>query len=117
MAGLEGGPGAEPLDAGEFSKICKKIPKEKCKMQYFRLFSKNISNSIEKWNLYLFLGNLLLKLEPSEITSFSTTIFSGSGGGLNPLSPCIPHCSRSNNLLVGDFTENFLRDPSTLVSE
>ena len=44
-------------------------------------------NSIEKLNFYLFLEKLLLKIEPSEITSFSTTVFSISGEGDVP---CVP---------------------------
>ena len=41
-------------------------------------------NSIEKLHLLLFLENLLLKIEPSEITPFSPTIFSASDGEFSP---------------------------------
>ena len=44
-------------------------------------------NSIEKLHLLLFLENLLLKIEPSEIRSFFYNNFFGfRGGGLSPLS-------------------------------
>ena len=46
-------------------------------------------NSIEKLNFYfiLFFENLLLKIEPSEITPVFYNIFSVSGGGGFPPSP------------------------------
>ena len=51
-------------------------------------------NSIEKLNFYFtfifILENLLLKIEPLEITSFSTTIFSVSGGGVSPFPLATP---------------------------
>ena len=42
-------------------------------------------NSIEKLNFIFILENLLLTIEPSEITPFSTTIFRFRGGNF-PLS-------------------------------
>ena len=44
MAGLVGGPGVEPPDAGEFAIICKKLLKKIAKIHYFSLFIKKISN-------------------------------------------------------------------------
>ena len=44
----------------------------------FEIFDKN---SLDKLNFYLFLEKLLLKIAPSEITSFSATIFHFGGGG------------------------------------
>ena len=35
MAGIVGGPGAEPPDTGKFSKICKKFPKKIAKNALF----------------------------------------------------------------------------------
>ena len=81
------GPGADPPDAGEFSKICKKIPEENCKkcciFAYFakkfqnhalnfrafgrktQLFGEILKifdeNSKEKLNFYLFLANFVAK--------------------------------------------------------
>ena len=49
-------------------------------------------NSIEKWNFYFILENLLLKIETSEITPFFYKKFSVSGGGGFPpprLRPCL----------------------------
>ena len=43
-----------------------------------KIFDKN---SIEKLKFYRLLEKLMLKIEPSEITPFSTTIFPISGGG------------------------------------
>ena len=43
LAGLVGGPGAEPPEAGEFSKICNKIFLRKLqKMHYFSIFFEKI---------------------------------------------------------------------------
>ena len=44
-------------------------------------------NSIEKMEFLIILGKLLLKIELSEITPFSPTIFSVSGKGNFPPSP------------------------------
>ena len=45
-------------------------------------------NSLEKVNLYLFLEKLLLKIKPSEITSFFYNIsFNFGGGGTFPVFP------------------------------
>ena len=41
MAGLVGGPGAEPPDAGEFSK---NFLRKLLKMHYFNIFQKNLTN-------------------------------------------------------------------------
>ena len=41
--GLVGGPGAEPRDAGEFSKIFKKFLKKISKMHYFSIFFKKFN--------------------------------------------------------------------------
>ena len=46
-------------------------------------------NSIEKLDFNLFLGKLLLKIEPSEITSFFYNNFSGSGWGVEPANPLL----------------------------
>ena len=43
--------------------------------------------SIEKLNFKIFLENSLLKIEPSEITSFSAIIFPVSGEGVSPFPP------------------------------
>ena len=42
-------------------------------------------NSIEKLYFYFYLGNLLLKIDPSEITPFFYNHF--FGWGISPLSP------------------------------
>ena len=47
-------------------------------LRNFGIFDKN---SLEKLNFYLFLEKLLLKIEPSEITSFFYSNFPISGGG------------------------------------
>ena len=55
------------------------------KRKFLRSFEKILKffdDFMEKWN---FFENLLLKIEPSEITPFSTTIFSDRGGGISPL--------------------------------
>ena len=44
-------------------------------------------NSIQKFNFYLFLERLLLKIETSEINSIFYNNFSGSGGGFKPPDP------------------------------
>ena len=91
-----------------FRQFCKKISKPWVK--FSRILTKNTivwgnfekilkffdEKSMEKLNLYIFLGNLLLKIETSEITSFFYNNFSGSGGGLNPLTPpCLRHCHQA----------------------
>ena len=43
MVGLVGGPGEEPPDAGEFSKICKIFLIKNAKMENFHLFYKDTS--------------------------------------------------------------------------
>ena len=55
---------------GNFEKILKSVDK----------------NSLEKLNVYLLLEKFLLKIEPSEITSFFYNIFSISAGDV----PCVP---------------------------
>ena len=41
--------------------------------------------AIEKLNFFRFVGNFVAKIHTSEISSFSTRIISGSGGGSNTL--------------------------------
>ena len=81
----------------KFNKLC---------VNYSRFWTKHAlgnfenifdENSIEKLNFYIIfifiLENLLLKIEPSEITPLSATFFSVSGGGDFPLSPWLRRCS------------------------
>ena len=44
-------------------------------------------NSIEKLNFIIFIGNMLLKIEPSEITQFFYNNVSAWGGGFPPTPP------------------------------
>ena len=60
------------------------------KHKFFEIFEKFLKifdeNSIEKLNFLLFLENLLLKIEPSEISSFFYNSFF-SFRGISPFSP------------------------------
>ena len=82
-----------------FRLFCKEITKP-C-VKFSRVWTKNTiywancekildETSIEKLNLYLFLENLLLKIETSEITSFFYNNFSRFGGGVSPLPLAMP---------------------------
>ena len=114
MAGLIGGPGGGATRTLEnFRKFAKNSLRKLQRMQYFCLLCTKISklcvkfsciwtkntigcgnfekilkffgeNSIENLNFCLFLEKLLLKIEPSEITSFFYNNFSRFGGGVDP---------------------------------
>ena len=57
----------------------------KCFDKILKVFDEN---SIEKLIFLLYFSErFLLKIEPLELTSFFSNIFSGSGGGLNPSIP------------------------------
>ena len=101
----------ETTNAGELSKFCKNVLRKSAKMHYFSLFytkfykpsvnsfrvwTKNTKwwgifdeISIENLTIKKFVEKMLLKMEPSEITSFFYNNISNFGGGRVPgVPPC-----------------------------
>ena len=80
----------------KFNKPCINFSRVWTKYKLLEIFEKFLKffdeNSIEKLSFFLFfiiyfLENLLLKIEPSEITPFFYNNFSVSGGGFPPFPP------------------------------
>ena len=107
-----------------FPKICVFRPKAQTSNAFFYKSSVNFSRvwtkntncweiekilkffdkySLEKLNFYLFLEKLLLKIEPSEMTSFFYNKFFNFGGGGNV--PCVPPPGGATGFQI--FSRNF----------
>ena len=103
-----GSGGAEPPDAGEFSKICKRFLKKMQKIHYFGIFFEKFNKpcinfsrvwtktlwkcwkflmkiQLKNWIFIYFWEKLLLKIELSGITSFFYNNFFRFMGGWTPL--------------------------------